>query len=157
MSDDDAMDRDAVAKKLNDALALQYRSALAYTVAAGSLRGVEYAGAVVEFSAWGVDDLRGAQALIEKLISIGAEPVVAPAELSFAADPAQVLQQLITVEDENVAALHAAIEDTGQEPASEALEHLLEHEIMRKQRHLDTIRRMTAASASAQPDDALHR
>ena len=36
-----------------------------------------------------------------------------------------------------VAALHAVIPHSGQEPRSEALEHLLEHVIMRKQQQLD--------------------
>ena len=40
-----------------------------------------------------------------------------------------------------VAALHAIIPHTGQEPRSEAIEHRLEHQIMRKQEQLDTLRR----------------
>lgn len=140
------MDRDAVASTLNSALALQYRTALAYTVAAGSLRGPQYGPLATELAAWAGEELRGAQALIEKLVAVEAEPVVEPAKLRFTGSPEEVLDDLITAEDEGVAALHAVIEHTGQEPHSEALEHLLEHEIMRKQRHLDMLRRMAAGA-----------
>ena len=44
---------------------------------------------------------------------------------------------LLEHEREVVAALHAVIEHSGQEPRSEALEHLLEHVIMRKQQQVD--------------------
>ena len=36
-----------------------------------------------------------------------------------------------------MAALHAVIPHTGQQPHSEALEHRLEHVIMRKQQQID--------------------
>ncbi len=138
------MDTAVVAKKLNAALTQQYRTALAYSVAAGSLRGVSYTALAETFSGWALDDLRGAQLLIEKVVAVGGEPVVEPGPLRYEAAPQDTVELLIEAETESVAALHAAIEDTGQEPHSEALEHLLEHEIMRKQRHLDTLRRMTA-------------
>jgi hypothetical protein len=44
-----------------------------------------------------------------------------------------------------VAALHAVIPHTGQEPRSEALEHRMEHLIMRKQEQVDTLRRAVGA------------
>ena len=42
---------------------------------------------------------------------------------------------------ETIAMLHAVIPDTGQEPHSEALEHLMEHMIMHKQNQVDWLRR----------------
>ncbi|CAN5497315.1 hypothetical protein BH18ACT1_BH18ACT1_05030 [soil metagenome] len=56
-------------------------------------------------------------------------------------DPKQAMELLVENETEAVAALHAIIPDTGQEPRSEAIEHRLEHQIMRKQEQLDTLRR----------------
>jgi predicted amidohydrolase YtcJ len=44
---------------------------------------------------------------------------------------------LIDAEDETIAALHKVIPHSGQEPRSEALEHL----IMRKQNQVDRLRR----------------
>jgi hypothetical protein len=51
------------------------------------------------------------------------------------------MDALIESEDEAIAALHAVIPYSGQEPRSEALEHLMEHLIMRKQNQVDWLRR----------------
>ena len=50
------------------------------------------------------------------------------------------MDALIESEDEAIAALHAVIPYSGQEPRSEALEHLMEHLIMRKQNQVDWLR-----------------
>ncbi|MDP9070518.1 MAG: hypothetical protein M3N68_04400 [Actinomycetota bacterium] len=54
---------------------------------------------------------------------------------------AAAVDLLIDTECEALAALHAVIPHTGQEPRSEALEHLLEHVIMHKQEQVDTLLR----------------
>ena len=46
---------------------------------------------------------------------------------------------LIETETDVIDALQKAIEPTGREGRSEALEHMLEHMIMRKQRQLDLL------------------
>jgi hypothetical protein len=51
--------------------------------------------------------------------------------------PASAVDALIDAEDETIAALHEVIPHSGQEPRSEALEHL----IMRKQNQVDWLRR----------------
>jgi hypothetical protein len=51
--------------------------------------------------------------------------------------PASAVDALIAAEDETIAALHEVIPHSGQEPRSEALEHL----IMRKQNQVDWLRR----------------
>ena len=56
-------------------------------------------------------------------------------------DPAKALDQLWTAEGETLEALQAAIEPTGREAASEAVEHRLEHMIMRKQEQVDYLLR----------------
>ena len=48
---------------------------------------------------------------------------------------------MIETEDEVTEALHAVIPHSGQEAASEALEHLMEHIIMRTQNQIDWLRR----------------
>lgn len=48
---------------------------------------------------------------------------------------------LVDHECETLVALHRVLPDTGQEPRSEALEHRIEHLIMRKQEQVDTLRR----------------
>ena len=49
--------------------------------------------------------------------------------------------KLIESEGETLEALQAAIEPTGREAASEAVEHRLEHMIMRKQEQVDYLLR----------------
>ena len=55
--------------------------------------------------------------------------------------PGEALDHLIETEDEVTEALHAVIPHSGQEARSEALEHLMEHIIMRKQNQIDWLRR----------------
>ena len=63
------------------------------------------------------------------------------AELRWSGDPAEAVSWLIETEGEALDALQAVIPDTGNEARSEALEHLLEHLIMRKQNQLDFLLR----------------
>jgi hypothetical protein len=54
-------------------------------------------------------------------------------------DAQRALATLLEREREVIAAVHAVIPFSGQEPRSEALEHLLEHVIMRKQQQADFV------------------
>jgi hypothetical protein len=63
------------------------------------------------------------------------------AELRTADTGREALDWLIETEHEAIEALQQAIEPTGREGRSEALEHMLEHMIMRKQRQLDLMAR----------------
>ena len=56
-------------------------------------------------------------------------------------DPVRALDTLIESEGETLETLQAAIEPTGREAASEAVEHRLEHIIMRKQEQVDYLMR----------------
>jgi len=64
-----------------------------------------------------------------------------PTQVSFSADPGEALERLIADEGETLEALQGAIEPTGREAASEAVEHRLEHMIMRKQEQVDYLLR----------------
>jgi len=57
------------------------------------------------------------------------------------ADPDAAIDSLIECESETLETLQAAIEPTGREAASEAVEHRLEHIIMRKQEQVDYLLR----------------
>jgi hypothetical protein len=67
-------------------------------------------------------------------------------ELRVIDDPVEAIEWLVACETEAVDALQAAIEPTGREGRSEALEHLLEHLIMRKQAQIDFLRRANKRS-----------
>ena len=135
------MDVDAAIELLNAALPLQLRSAVQYTTAAASIVGLEYMGLAERFWTYGELELADARRLVEKIVAIGGEPAREVAPWTFSRDAKETVRGLITSEREAVAALHAVIPATGQEPKSEALEHLMEHLIIRKQEQVDTLLR----------------
>jgi bacterioferritin (cytochrome b1) len=138
------LETEAVLDTLGAALALQYRSALQYTEVAGSLTGLQWTVLGVQLWAFAEAELDDARRLVEKVVALGGVPPSAPAELRYEPDPQKAIDALIENECEAVAALHAVIPHSGQEPRSEALEHRLEHLIMRKQEQVDTLRRAVA-------------
>ena len=80
--------------------------------------------------------------LVEKVVALGGTPTAEVATFSWGEDPGETVQSLTKNEAEAIAALHEVIPETGQEPRSEALEHLIEHLIMRKQNQLDLLLRI---------------
>ena len=146
MSDADPMQVDAAVAKLNKALTLQYRSAIEHTVIAGSLTGVQWQ--PLESLLWSSaeSELDDARRIVQKVVAIGGAPTTEIAPFTLPSTSEEALQQLIDHECETLAAFHAVIPDTGQEPRSEAMEHRLEHLIMRKQEHVDTLRRTLGIS-----------
>ena len=125
--EEERMDVETLVKELNEALRCQYRSALQYTLVA---------------------DLEDARHLIEKIVAIGGEPTTEIAELRFVKDPKEAFEWLIESETEVLEELQDSIAPTGQEAASEAMEHRLEHTIMRKQEQVDLLLRATRGSGS---------
>jgi hypothetical protein len=139
MSEREPMDVDMVCSRLGQALTLQARSLLAMTVLAGSLRGLDGLGAKFRLRQLVQDELEDTYLMVEKLVALGGEPSLEPGPVSPSPDPRTALADLVEGEREVVAALHAVIPHSGQEPRSEALEHLMEHVIMRKQQQLDLL------------------
>jgi len=146
MSGDETLDVELAQERLNAALALQYRSALGYTLASGSLFGFEYQALGDRLWSYGQAELADARLLVEKIVALDGEPTTDVAELSWTGDPADAVDWLIETETEAIDALQAAIEPTGREGRSEALEHTLEHLIMRKQNQVDFLVRAKRTS-----------
>ena len=141
MPPEERMNVDQQVEALNRALRLQHRSVLEYSLVAGSVIGVEYQAHADKMKAHAVLELEDATRLVEKITALGGEPTTEVAEVSFTADPADAIDKLIDDEGETLEALQAAIEPTGREAASEAVEHRLEHMIMRKQEQVDYLLR----------------
>lgn len=141
MPDDESMDVPAVLKALHTALPLQQRSALQYTLASGGIVGLAFQALADRIFRYAEDDLRDARLLVEKIVGLGGEPSTDVAALRWTADADQAVDWLIESEQEATAALHAVIPETGQEARSEALEHLMEHMILRKQSQIDFLLR----------------
>ena len=137
----DPMDVDGVLEALNKALRLQQRSVLQLTRGAGSMFGLEFQAVGERLWLFARSELEDTKLLVEKITALGGDPTVELAPVQWHEDPGAAIDALVESEDEAIAALHAVIPHTGQEPRSEALEHLMEHLIMRKQNQVDWLRR----------------
>jgi bacterioferritin (cytochrome b1) len=137
----DPMDVENVIRCLNEALELQHRSVIQFNLASGSMLGLEVQAVTGELWAFAQAELDDTRRIVEKIAALGGDPTAKVATVSWDQDPRALLDSLIENEDEAIAALHAVIPHTGQEPRSEALEHLMEHLIMRKQNQVDWLRR----------------
>jgi bacterioferritin (cytochrome b1) len=138
---EERLDERLAVERLNVALEQQYRSALQYSIVAASLVGLEVQALGERLKGFGDEELSGAREVIEKIVSLDGEPTVTIADLEFHAEATDAISWLIRCEEEVVDALQEAIEPTGREGRSEALEHLLEHLIMRKQHQVDFLQR----------------
>jgi bacterioferritin len=141
MSEEETMDVEEQIECLNRALRLQHRSVLMYSITAGSVIGLEFQAHADKMRRHAVSELEDATRLAEKVTALGGQPTTDVAPFEFTADPAEALDRLIEAEGEALEALQAAIEPTGREAASEAVEHRLEHIIMRKQEQVDYLLR----------------
>lgn len=124
-------------RSLSHALALQARSLLELTMLAGALRGLSGVGTKSQLRQFVQHELEDTYLLTEKLVSLGGSAAVDLEKVEVDRDAQRALATLLEHEREVIAALHAVIPFSGQEPRSEALEHLLEHVIMRKQQQAD--------------------
>ena len=143
---EETLDEKLARERLNIALSLQYRSALGYTLASGSLFGFEYQALGDRFWEYGQAELADARLLVEKIVALEGTPTTEVAPLSWTGDPSAAVNWLIETETEAIEALQAGIEPTGREGRSEALEHMLEHLIMRKQNQIDFLLRARRSS-----------
>ena len=82
MAGDEEMNVEAVREKLRKALALQYRSALQYTLTSGSLFGLEYQGLGDRLWTYAQAELEDARLLVEKITSLEGEPSTDVAEMT---------------------------------------------------------------------------
>jgi bacterioferritin (cytochrome b1) len=137
VSDAEEMDIAAVLEKLNAALRLQYRSALQYLLVADGGRGPHALAMGEQLWHYAQAEFADTRLLISKTVALGGQPGVEVAAITYQTAIEDGLNHLISIEEEALAALHAVIPETGQEPGSEALEHLVEHLIMRKQNQVD--------------------
>ena len=74
-------------------------------------------------------------------LALGADPTVEVAALTWSGDSRKAVERLIETETEAIDALKGVIPPSGNEGRSEALEHLMEHLILRKQNQVDFLLR----------------
>ena len=140
--EEELLDVDEAIERLQAALRLQYRSALGYTAAAGSLVGFSYQHLGESLWRFAERDLEDARRLVEKIVTYGALPTTDVAPLRCFDSPSELIDWLIEAEEEATEALQDCIAPTGREARSEALEHRMEHMIMRKQEQIDLLKRV---------------
>ncbi|HYP24791.1 MAG TPA: ferritin-like domain-containing protein [Actinomycetota bacterium] len=141
MSETEPMDVPKVLELLSKAIPLQMRSTLQLAWVAGSAIGVEFQSIAVKFEEFSQAELHDTRRLMEKMMALGGTPPTEVAPLEAVPSSTDGVKRLIELEQESLEALHAIIPATGQEARSEALEHLLEHVIMRKQHQIDFLLR----------------
>jgi bacterioferritin (cytochrome b1) len=141
MPDEEKLDEKEAVTRLNRALELQYRSALQYSIVASSLSGIEALALGSKLTEFGDAELSDVRRLIEKIVSFGGEPTTNAAGLTYNGDVKGAIRSLVEGEEAAVEALQEAIEPTGRDGRSEALEHLMEHVILRKQQQVDFLKR----------------
>ena len=137
MADEERLDVQAALDALNRVLELQQRSVLQYAAASASLFGYEGLALGERLWTYSRDDLVDLRWLFEKIVALGGEPTTRVAPLEWTGDADEATQRLIDTENETIESLQQAIGPTGREGRSEALEHRLEHMIMRKQSQVD--------------------
>jgi bacterioferritin (cytochrome b1) len=143
---EEQLDVEAAIGRLNDALRLQYRSMHQYLLSSASLFGFEFQALGDRLWEYAQAEAADGRKLVEKIVALGGEPTTEVAELRWTGEPDEAIGWLIESESEAVETLQAAIEPTGREGRSEALEHMLEHVIMRKQDQVDFLVRARRAS-----------
>jgi hypothetical protein len=131
------MDLEKVHETLGNAISLQAQSVLTMAVMAGTVRGVGGAAIKQSLREFVLAELEDSYRLIEKLSALGGCVVIDTPVIEVSPDAGSALRSLLKHEEATVSALHGVIPHSGQEARSEALEHLLEHAIMRKQQQID--------------------
>jgi hypothetical protein len=134
------MDVDAVQQRLARAVSAQLGSLLTLTLLAGAVRGPAAVGLKDLLSGFAAAEVADTQRLVEKLTVLGGalEPYDAPPLPT--GDATVMLQAFLDREETVLETVHAVIDPSGQEPQSEALEHLVEHVLLRKQQQVDRLR-----------------
>ena len=142
MADNDSPDMDVLRDRLGDALRLQCRSPLLFTLVAGTMTGLETQAVAGRLAEYALAELDDTAKLVEKAYALGCTPRLEVPPMQPKGDARGRLEDLLEIEESIISALHDVIPETGQKAWSEALEHLLEHLIMRKQWQVDYLRRV---------------
>ena len=147
--EEEPMDVPAVLAALNKALSMLFRSALQYTVVSGSMFGLQYLALGSELRTYGEAELADTRFVVEKIAALGGSPTTYVTPFEWTGDPVDAVRLVLDAEKEAIDALRAVIPHTGTEGRSEALEHLMEHLILRKQNQVDFLTRTMREPSSS--------
>lgn len=124
----------------------EFRSVLAYTIYAQTLRDLAREGLAEEFQEHADEELEHAEFLLRRMAVLGGQPPIGEVPMPPpASDPIEVVNNLIQIETESIAswqALHAAV---GEDPSKYKIEEYLAVE----QEHLDDLQRLLPQPVAA--------
>ena len=126
---------------LNVALPLQYRSALALAIAAGTVPGPAGIALSAELRSFAQHNLGDVERLAARITSLGGVPTVDVAPLEASSDWRESLRAIVAYEYEALDALVEAIPAKADDAEGEATEHLLEHMVLHKRDALEVLER----------------
>ena len=126
---------------LNAALPLQYRSALALAVAAGTVTGPAGIALSAELRRFAEHNLGDVERLAARITSLGGVPTTDVAPLETAREPEESLRSIVAFEYEALDALVEAIAAKADDAEGEATEHLLEHMVTHKRDAVEILER----------------
>ncbi len=135
------INRAEVVRDLNKALPLQYRSALAFAVAAGTLTGADGVALSGLLRGWAADELIDVERVAGRISALGGQPVVSVGSLDALKATKSGLKSLAALQQEAIDAFAVAIPAGADDSEGEATEHLLEHVINRKRNVLEQLER----------------
>jgi len=110
-------------------------------MAAGGLTGVQYQSAADKLSQFAAAEIADTERIVAKIVSLAGEPTTRVEGVRNETDPRAMLRAITDSEEEAIAAVTKAIPPTGTEGRGEAVEHLIEHLLLRKQEQVDWLLR----------------
>lgn len=128
-------------RDLNAALPMQYRCALAFAVAAGTLPGPEGVAMADQMRRWAADELLDVERVAARIVTLGGEPVLDVPALGLPKTWKAAVRTLADAQREAIDAFVEAIPAGADDSEGEATEHLLEHVISRKRDVLEMLER----------------
>jgi bacterioferritin (cytochrome b1) len=137
----DTTDPQELIRGLNTALPLQYRCALAFAIAAGTLPGPEGVAMADRMREWAADELRDVERVAARVVTVGGDPVMDVPALDLPKTWKAGVRRLADVQREAIDAFVEAIPADADDAEGEATEHLLEHVISRKRDVLEMLER----------------
>lgn len=128
-------------RDLNVALPLQYRSALALAIAAGTVPGPAGVALAPELRRFAEHSLGDVERLAARVTSLGGTPATEVAPLQISGDWRKALEAIVANEYEALDALVQAIPAKADDAEGEATEHLLEHMVAHKRDAVELLER----------------
>src|SRR5687768_17273909 len=96
--EEELLDEEKAIEALNEALVLQYRSALQYSLVSAGLVGIAAQSVANLLVKFGDEELADTRALIEKIVALGGKPATEVAPLNHSDSAADSLEFLIDAE-----------------------------------------------------------